>query len=311
MKSVTVPGAFLSLLLWCAASNAQETSDGSPDNGDRAAESLEAAKNEVTKWAFSIESDRAAEFVLHSTPVFRATNPLRGEVYANWFVWTRKGRPEVIASVSNWYSPRRYLGLAASSLSSRKVLGTRDGQEVWRPRTAGIELRPIAGAKPPSEMPALRLTQMRALAREFTAEFRRQATVPEGGMLRLLNQPLHRYTDTREDLQDGAIFAFANGTAPQLILLIEAREDSAGMRWEYALAPMNSTEFHVWHDEREIWSLPQVAPPWPNSQIPTNIYTVFPDLTDEGRTQQLADRLSKLLRTGTPGSGNQSSTVEE
>jgi hypothetical protein len=269
--------------------------DASAEKTERAAQSYEAAKNELTKFAFYFESDRQSELMLHPTPVFRATNPLRGEVYSNWFVWTRHGRPEVVASISKWYSPRPYLGLAATSLSSVKLVGTREGQEIWRPRSPGVQLRPVQGATSPEETPAVRLAQMRALAREFTAEFRREASIPEGGMLRLLNQPLFRYAGTGSDLKDGALFAFANGSAPQLLLMIEARQDATGIRWEYALAPMNSTEFHVWHKGREVWSLPQVAPPWRNSQNPTNVYTVFPDLTDKGRTQQLVNRLSSEI----------------
>jgi hypothetical protein len=55
-------------------------------------------------------------------------------------------------------------------------------------------------------------------------------------------------------------------------------------------------EYHVFYDDREVWSLPQLAPPWPNSKNPLNTYTVFPDLQDANRTQIFAAELSKRLQ---------------
>ena len=267
-----------------------------PDNtASHAALASKVAAKEVKKFTFRFADDPDAKLELHPTPILRYTNPLRVEVYSTLFVWMHKGRPEVIASVSSWHSPRQYLGLAATSLSEHKLVGEREGREIWRPQKAGIEFRPIFEAGAPGATSIVRLRQMGLLAQQFTAEFRRDATVPEGGKLRLLSRPLHRYNSTRDTVLDGAMFGFADGTAPHLILLIEARQTPTDARWEYALAPKNSTEFHVRHADRPVWSLPQLAPPWPNSKNPTHTYTVFPDLTNEGRSQELADQLVKAL----------------
>jgi hypothetical protein len=268
-----------------------------PDGGkERAARAVEEAADEVKRFAFRLESSVDGSLDLLPTPVFRYTNPLRGEVYSTIFIWTHKGRPEVIASVSSWHSPRRWLGLAVTSLSAEKVVGTRDDEEVWRPQSAGIEFRAIPGAPGPGDTPANRLRQMGLLARQFTAEFKRDATVPEGGKLRLLSRPFHRYDSPANQVLDGAIFGLADGTAPHLLLLIEARQAGRTVRWEYALAPKNSVEYHVWHHDDEVWSLRQLAPPWRNSKNPTHTYTVFPDLGDESRTKELADELAKAMR---------------
>jgi len=281
-------------------------------SAEQAAESQKSAAAEVQRFVFALAAQRDTKLKLHTAqsadgmpaqpadsmpaPILRYTNPLRGDVHSALYVWTREGRPEVVASVSNWYSPRRYLGLAATSLSLDKLVGLRDGQEIWLPRGAGIELRPIEGAAPPADSAEQRLRQMGALAREFSADFKRAATYNEGGKLRLMTRPLHRYESTADDVQDGALYALADGTSPQLNLLIESRKTKSGkFQWQYAFAPNNSVEYHAFYKDQEIWSLPQLAPPWPNSKNPLNTYTVFADLQNEGRTQELTEQLAKLM----------------
>jgi hypothetical protein len=42
---------------------------------------------------------------------------------------------------------------------------------------------------------------------------------------RLLTQPIDRYADEKSGITDGAIFAFANGTNPEVALLLEASSE--------------------------------------------------------------------------------------
>ena len=269
-------------------------------SAEQAEESQKLAAAEVQRFGFAFADDRERKLKLHEGPILRYTNPLRGEVHSALYLWTHNGRPEAVASVSNWYTPRPYRGLAATSLSLDKLVGTRDGQEIWLPNGPGLQLQPVPDAPAPADSPDKRLRQMGALAREFSAEFKREARYNEGGQLRLMAKPLYRYESTADDVQDGALYALADGTSPQLNLLIEARQTSAGtFRWEFAFAPNNSVEYHAFHKEREVWSLAQLAPPWPNSKNPLNTYTVFADLQLESRTQELAEQLAKLSTTNT------------
>jgi hypothetical protein len=275
-----------------AASFAEESAE------QRAAESQQAAAAEVKRFAFALAGNAGEKLQLVETPILRYTNPLRGDVHSVLYLWTRDGRPEVVASISNWYTPRPYLGLAATSLSQEKLVGTRDGQQVWEPKVAGIELHSIPGAPPPADSAEQRFRQMGVLAREFTAEFKREARYNEGGKLRLMARPLYRYESTNEDVQGGALYALADGTSPQLNLLIESRRTKSGaFEWQYAFAPNNSVEYHAFHKDREVWSLAQLAPPWPNSKNPLGTYTVFADLQNENRTQELAEQLARQTKS--------------
>jgi hypothetical protein len=56
------------------------------------------------------------------------------------------------------------------------------------------------------------------------------------------------------------VFAFANGTNPEVLLLLEARNDGEAENWYYGLARLGHAEMHVALDETEIWTLPRVDP---------------------------------------------------
>ncbi len=116
-----------------------------------------------------------------------------------------------------------------SSLSIGKLSAVRGARTVWEPSQPGIELKPLADAAPPAESAALRLVQLRSLSREFTAFHDDEGQPPEE--LRLLTQPIYRYENTSTDLIDGALFAFVQGTDPEVLLLIEARRDDGGEQW--------------------------------------------------------------------------------
>ena len=76
--------------------------------------------------------------------------------------------------------------------------------------------------------------------------------------LRLLPQPLFRYeTGNDPELIDGALFAFVQGTDPQSLLLLEARDDAKTARWYFAFARMASGAVTAHYQDREVFSVPK------------------------------------------------------
>ena len=63
---------------------------------------------------------------------------------------------------------------------------------------------------------------------------------------------------------DGAIFAFARATDPDVLLLLEARARKAGedLQWHYALARMHCGALAMSYQEREVWSMEQMTHPF-------------------------------------------------
>jgi hypothetical protein len=80
--------------------------------------------------------------------------------------------------------------------------------------------------------------------------------------LRQLASPLHRYADESAGIVDGAIFAFANGTNPEVLLVLEAQaaKDST-LHWQYSLAQMTGGAVTVELDGKEVWQQTEADPP--------------------------------------------------
>jgi hypothetical protein len=195
---------------------------------------------------------------LKPEPVLRWSNPIVGEIYGEVFIWTSKGRPEVIGSLHKWYSPNHHSAIEFLSLSTGQPVVEREGKEIWTPTRPGIEMRPIPDAPAPAAAPAQRLRQMRELAEGFTGREKLYEETERD--TRLLTQPIYRYVDSQEPVVDGALFAFVQGTDPETFLLIEARKTDRKPQWQYGLARMNHVAMRVSYKGKEVWTVPLL--PW-------------------------------------------------
>jgi len=124
---------------------------------------------------------------------------------------------------------------------------------VWKPAATQIEPVAFAGAEPPLDREQRRLRQIKELSRKFTAH---EFWDPENSRfeMRLLAQPVHRYSDAESGIHDGAVFILAHGTNPEVVVLIEALGKTLDTaRWHYSLARLGSAELHVELDGKEVW----------------------------------------------------------
>jgi hypothetical protein len=243
----------------------------------RVAEALQLSLRGAQTYELSHSGSKSATLTFRTEPVLRWSNPERGEIYGNVFVWTHRGRPEVAGSLFKWYSPFQHSSHEFVSLSLAELVARREQAEVWTSAKPGVELRPLTGAPAPAETLAARLVQMRQLARQFAARSTDRDGLPLE--LRLLTQPIYRYerlageTATAADWLDGGLFAFVQGTDPELFLMLEARQRQGAWAWHYAFARMNSIAFRVTYQDREIWSLDVL--PWRDVTSHREPYTSF------------------------------------
>src|SRR5262249_9352307 len=93
------------------------------------------------------------------------------------------------------------------------------------------------------------------------------------GELRLLTQPIYRYEAPQAGVIDGALFAFVQGTDPDLFLLLEARESGGKTAWRIAATPLDSVALSLRHKETEIWSVDIL--PWSDVNGHRLPYTSF------------------------------------
>ena len=165
--------------------------------------------------------------------------------HGSLWIWTDSERPVAISELfsNNLGDEWNY---AMVSVSEGQLVGEFEGRR-WRSRSAGVEFRAIPMAPDPSTRPAIRLAQMRRLARRFTAH----SITSKRTELRLLTQPLYRYR-VGEQIT-GGIFTFVHSnTNPELILLIQAN----GSAWRFGVNRCTLNELHLEFDGNEVWSDP-------------------------------------------------------
>ena len=69
---------------------------------------IKMTREAAQKYEFEIHGvDQLA--VLREQPILRWSNPERGQVYGNVYLWTYRGRPAVVGSLFKWFSPFTYM----------------------------------------------------------------------------------------------------------------------------------------------------------------------------------------------------------
>jgi hypothetical protein len=248
--------AVLAFLITASALGQNESNDPGP-TGDKAeaAARLDFMKRSVTVYEIG-RGEKQVPLKLLADPVLRWTNPVSNIPDGALFLWVDpEGRPQIAAQVFIAAGTKDLWLHEFSSLSEESLNATRDGATRWKPRKPGIEFKKVEGASIPDPDSAVRrLTQMRNIAQQFKADDDFEGK--SRWELRLLAKPVHRFGQENSDLLDGALFAFAHGTDPEVLVAIEARRSDGKYEWYYGLAPMTAYAVKISSREREIWSAP-------------------------------------------------------
>jgi hypothetical protein len=172
-------------------------------------------------------------------PIFRYSDPARGYVAAAVWKLGGEGRPRALIATELDRSDhgKPCISYEYSSLTTIPFSVTSDDMQ-WSPTGTPFEFKPISNAPAPEESPQRRSRQLRDLARRFAS---REDVKNEKCELRLLPAPVDRYTPSRVERADGAIFLFTFGTNPEVVLLIE----SDGKKWSYAAGRMTGAQVVV------------------------------------------------------------------
>jgi hypothetical protein len=191
-------------------------------------------------------------------PLLRYNDPTRGgvkeEANNNFLldagVWRlgAEGRPTALVTLEIYRHPdgKHILSYEFLSLTEKPFSLKHKTEEVrWDATASGLELKPLSDAPKPAGTAAARLTQMRQLARRFSAtETYNKDTVE----CRLIAQPIDRYQSEADKITDGAIFTLANGTNPEIGILLECDAD----RWVYGILRLSAAKSQVTLDGKEL-----------------------------------------------------------
>ncbi|HVA48814.1 MAG TPA: hypothetical protein VNH11_20780, partial [Pirellulales bacterium] len=197
------------------ASRGEEPAETPPTDAEKT--HLRAAEKHVR----GLELRRRDAIGLIDRPLSSFGDPARMHQRGSFWAWGRTGRPAVFLEL--WQdADQPELWRHSVTLSSAERLSLNAGPSGrWTPPPAPLETPLIADGPAPAKEEIARLRQAKQQARRFTAH---EFWDPDNSRfeLRLLTQPVHRYSDAKMRLQDAAVFILAHGTNPEVVLLIEA-----------------------------------------------------------------------------------------
>jgi hypothetical protein len=202
---------------------------------------------------------------ISSKPLLRYNDPTRGGTSRSdsflldagvWRLGT-EGRPTGLVTVEIYQTPDKVqlLSFEFLAMSEAKFSLKHKTKDVhWDPATSGLKPKDLPDAPKPAATAAARLTQMRQFSRRFTAKER---IIKDTIECRLIAQPIDRYQSEAAKIVDGAIFALAHGTNPEIGILLE----TDGEHWKYGILRLTSAEVTVSLDDREVEKYENYAPP--------------------------------------------------
>ncbi len=206
-------------------------------------------------------------FELCKSPILRWSQPVRGGDDGATFVWLDRGCPVVIAAIFAYPNEdkTRTVVHEMHSIAPGAMDATYRERVRWQPTTSGIVMKDVPDAISPAEKAPARLAQMRNMLRQFSARSIDQSDKP--WELRLMSQPLVRYEPVdRTDLIDGAVFAFAQGTDPEILVVFEAQRNSDKQNndkqnndkivWKYGCGRFSDYRLEMKHLEQIVWNVP-------------------------------------------------------
>jgi hypothetical protein len=222
--------------------------------------------------AFAIEGGNRTPASMAPKPLCRWNDPTREFSDGTLWIWKRESRPIAVMAIEFYPQDKaygRFWALEFTSLATGlfeveggehfdKLYGDMhpprpDGTLLWHPSQGGIDFRAIPDVPVPAATEAERLRQMREILRNFSAHEVYPANLQKC-TLRLMSHPIDRYSERASGLIDGAIFAYANGTNPEVLLLLEARRTGAGqLAWSYAAAPLARATVALSLRRQDVW----------------------------------------------------------
>jgi hypothetical protein len=221
---------------------------------------------------YDVFPDAKAEKALKPVAACRWRSVVRGQKgEALMALWVHNGRPVAAASIYPWEGKMVH---EFDSLSREAKLVVREkGEVIWEPQAAGVEFKAVPNAPAPAKTAAARLRQMKVIAEGYQATMTGWAQDnTDQEVLRFRPSPLLRYDlanekDADPNLLDGGVFAYVQGTDPEVVLILEAIKTEDKTEWQAAFVRATSGGLEVKLGDELVWSAKK-HPANRNSKLP-------------------------------------------
>jgi hypothetical protein len=235
-----------------------------PDDGLRSSSEQRQrfAQKAAAGYRFRLAGQADRQVVLENEPLLRWNNQVVREDDGMLFLWSEgsKGRP---VAAAQFFLVDRHWKHEFQSMADGPF-EARNGDWTWQPSERGVAWKTagdLAGGSAPQ-----RLRHMKSWIGRFTAAVDTDEAFEGPEQLRLLTTPVYRYAAPEAGIVDGAVFAFVQGTNPEILLLVEARTDGT---WRYGFARMSCFYLRVYRDGQIVWRAERAPVPTPD---PTSRY---------------------------------------
>ena len=219
-------------------------------------------------YVIKVAGSKGKALELHDKSLLNWSNPGRRTEQGVVMVWHDGGLPLAIASLFTYEWQGTKVKHEFVSLGDAKLEATFDGQETWAPNKPGVKWTTWSNGRPgsSSEVAAAkrrRLLQMRTIAREFEVTMKDERN--KTSSLRLLTEPLYRFSSEKHGIVDGAIFAFAVATDPEAFLIV--RGDEKEKLWRFGFVPSMYYELTAKRNKKIVWHFGSVMKDHINNSI--------------------------------------------
>jgi hypothetical protein len=266
-------GAIALALAACAAARAGEPAHAVTKDERSDASALEQAQAVAKRLEVRLADSTDADGIVPpiERPLLLFGDDPRNHTRGILWGWG-SGRPVAVAELWRGRAENSPYAVSLTLTGLDLIAVTSDGVPKWQPTKKQLEFSNLADAPSVAAKENVRLRQIKEIARRFAAH---EFWDPENSRfeLRLLVQPVHRYSDGEAEIQDGAVFAFAHGTNPEALLLIEAIGPTIEKsKWQFGLVRTSNAEVHAELDGKEVCMQPRVKG---GSTRPADPYFVF------------------------------------
>jgi hypothetical protein len=166
------------------------------------------------------------------------------------WVWMDGDRPAVFQKieVNDWVEGSPQWTWCFASASPELLHGSWPGS-VDRETTSGNSYRPVPNAMMPRDNPTAWPLEARSLSRKFSARCAKD-------QLRLVSRPVLEFKAPKKGVPYGAVFSFATGTNPDVLLIVQVEEGPDGKLWTWAPLHMTSNDVGMTFEDEVIWDEP-------------------------------------------------------
>lgn len=229
------------------------SSDDSPE-AQSSSQRMKLMKDATSQ--FQINSKRItnrSSLQFKQAPLLRYSDATRRLYDAGVWRLGATGRPTAFVTLElyNLKETDPFLSYEFTSLSTDEFSMASPLGAKWEATGTDLKMLKLPNAPKPAAKTRTRRLQMKQLIKRF---FVREENFGKKTQCRLMPQPIDRYQAPKDGILEGAVFAFAIGTNPELALVLECDQT----RWSYGMVRLSAAALFATLDKVPAQSFPKL-----------------------------------------------------